>query len=147
MNISDSSSPLESFYLQIKQNRWHWIFQIICRVLLAYAFVVAGMVKIVGERFASGLSEIHPMGAYLEALHHTGYYYTFIGVAQVTAAILLLIPNTVLLSALLYLPIIVNIWVLSFAVRFVVSFVTSPLMVLANPLKKPNMLKSASKKY
>jgi hypothetical protein len=90
------------------------------------------MVKIVGERFASGLSEIHPMGAYLEALHHTGYYYTFIGVAQVIAAILLLMPRTVLLGALLYLPIIVNIWVLSFAVRFVGSFVTSPLMVLAN---------------
>jgi hypothetical protein len=90
------------------------------------------MVKIVGERFASGLSEIHPMGAYLEALHHTGYYYTFIGVAQVTAGILLLIPRTVLLGALLYLPIIVNIWVLSFAVRFVGSFITSPLMVLAN---------------
>jgi uncharacterized membrane protein YphA (DoxX/SURF4 family) len=99
---------------------------------LAYAFIVAGMVKIVGERFASGLSEIHPMGAYLEALHHTGYYYTFIGIAQVIAAILLLIPRTVTLGALLYFPIIVNIWLLSYAVRFEGSIVTSPLMVLAN---------------
>lgn len=90
------------------------------------------MVKIVGERFASGLAEIHPMGAYLEALHHTGYYYTFIGIAQVIAAIFLLIPRTVLLGALLYFPIIVNIWVLSFAVRFEGSLVTSPLMVCAN---------------
>ncbi|WP_296705006.1 DoxX family protein [Algoriphagus sp.] len=122
----------DSYYFQIKKNRWHWIFQLVCRILLAYAFLIAGMVKILGERFASGLSEIHPMGAYLEALHHTGYYYTFIGYAQVIAAILLLIPRTVLLGALLYLPIIVNIWVLSFAVRFVGSFVTSPLMVLAN---------------
>ena len=76
------------------------------------------MVKIVGERFASGLSEIHPMGAYLEALHHTGYYYTFIGIAQVLAAILLIIPRTVTMGAILYFPIIVNIWVLSLAVRF-----------------------------
>lgn len=90
------------------------------------------MVKIVGERFASGLSDIHPMGAYLEALHHTGYYYTFIGIAQVVAAVLLLIPRTVTLGALLYFPIIVNIWLLSFAVRFEGSIVTSPLMVLAN---------------
>lgn len=90
------------------------------------------MVKIVGERFASGLSDIHPMGAYLEALHHTGYYYTFIGIAQVVAAVLLLIPRTVTLGALLYFPIIVNIWLLSFAVRFEGSLVTSPLMVLAN---------------
>jgi hypothetical protein len=99
---------------------------------LAYAFIVAGMVKIVGERFASGLSINHPMGAYLEALHHTGYYYTFIGIAQVVAAVLLILPRTVTLGALLYFPIIVNIWLLSFAVRFEGSIVTSPLMVLAN---------------
>ncbi|MEP0712066.1 DoxX family protein [Algoriphagus sp.] len=117
---------------EYKQNRWYYIFYIICRVLLAYAFLVAGMVKILGERFASGLSPLHPMGAYLEALHHTGYYYTFIGIAQVIAAIFLLIPRTVTLGALLYLPIIVNIWILSFAVRFEGSHVTSPLMVLAN---------------
>lgn len=90
------------------------------------------MVKILGERFASGLSPLHPMGAYLEALHHTGYYYTFIGVAQILAAILLLIPRTIALGAVLYFPIIVNIWILSFAVRFEGSYVTSPLMVLAN---------------
>lgn len=90
------------------------------------------MVKILGERFANGLSAIHPMGSYLEALHHTGYYYTFIGIAQVIAAILLIIPRTVTLGALLYFPIIVNIWILSMAVRFEGSFVTAPLMVLAN---------------
>lgn len=72
------------------------------------------------------------MGQYLEALHGTGYYYTFIGVIQVIAGILLIIPRTVLLGALLYLPIILNICILSFAVRFDGSFVTAPLMVLAN---------------
>ncbi len=126
------SAGLEEYYIKIKRNRWYWILSIVCRVLLAYAFIVAGMVKIFGERFASGLSVLHPMGAYLEALHHTGYYYTFIGYAQVTAGVFLLIPGTVLLGALIYLPIILNIWILSFAVRFEGSFVTSPLMVLAN---------------
>jgi hypothetical protein len=38
----------------------------------------------------------------------------------------------VALGALLYFPIIVNIWILSYAVRFEGSIVTSPLMVLAN---------------
>jgi uncharacterized membrane protein YphA (DoxX/SURF4 family) len=116
----------------MKGIRWYWYFSIFCRLTLAYAFIVAGIVKIVGERFASGLAVNHPMGAYLEALHHTGYYYTFIGIAQVVAAILLIIPRTVTLGALLYLPIIVNIWLLSFALRFEGSIVTSPLMVLAN---------------
>ncbi len=84
------------------------------------------------ERFASGLSVNHPMGHYLEALHHTGYYYTFIGVVQVTAAILLLIPRTVTLGAFLYFPIILNICILTYALRFDGSLFTAPLMVLAN---------------
>ncbi|HEY1038091.1 MAG TPA: DoxX family protein [Bacteroidia bacterium] len=125
-------SKFEEFHIKIRSNRWYWLFSIFCRVTLAFAFIAAGIVKIVGERFASGLSVNHPMGAYLEALHHTGYYYTFIGIAQVAAAILLIIPRTVTLGALLYFPVILNIWLLSFAVRFEGSFVTSPLMVLAN---------------
>ncbi len=72
------------------------------------------------------------MGHYLEALHYTGFYYTFIGILQVTAAILLLIPRTALLGAVLYFPIILNIFILTIAVRFEGSLLTSPLMVLSN---------------
>ncbi|MEO6488774.1 MAG: hypothetical protein ABIO04_02445 [Ferruginibacter sp.] len=132
MNPFINFTKFEQFYLKVKGNRWYWYFSIFCRLTLAFAFIVAGMVKIVGERFASGLSINHPMGAYLEALHHTGYYYTFIGITQVAAAILLLIPRTIILGALIYFPIIVNICLLSIAVRFEGSIVTSPLMVLAN---------------
>lgn len=125
-------SKFDKFYVNIKQNRWFFYFSIFCRVTLAWGFIMAGMVKIFDERFASGLSTIHPMGAYLEALHHTGYYYTFIGIAQVAAAVMLLIPRTVTLGALLYFPIILNICILSLAVRFEGSHITSPMMVLAN---------------
>jgi uncharacterized membrane protein YphA (DoxX/SURF4 family) len=123
---------LDKIHLKARENRWLRYFSIFCRILLAYAFVMAGMVKILDERFASGLSVLHPMGSYLEALHHTGFYYTFIGVAQIVAAVLLLIPRTVVLGAVIYFPIILNICILSLAVRFEGSFVTSPLMVLAN---------------
>ena len=125
-------SKFDRFYLEIKSNRWYWYFSIFCRLILSIGFFTAGMVKIMDERFASGLSDLHPMGSYLEALYHTGYYYTFIGIAQVVSALLLLIPRTVVLGALLYFPIIINIWILSFAVRFEGSFISSPLMVLAN---------------
>lgn len=125
-------SKLDQIHATIRQNRWLWYFSIFCRVTLALGFIPSGLTKIMGERFASGLSVNHPMGQYLEALHHTGYYYTFIGVIQIIAAILLLIPRTVTLGALLYFPVILNICILSFAVRFDGSFVSAPLMVLAN---------------
>lgn len=128
MNIP---SKLDQLHLQAKSNRWMHYFSIVLRIFLAFGFITSGIVKILGERFAAGLSVNHPMGQYLEALHHTGFYYTFIGIAQVLAAMLLLIPRTVTLGALLYFPIIFNIFMLSYAVRFEGSSLTSPLMVLA----------------
>ncbi len=126
------ASTLDRIHSQAKQNRWLWLFSIFNRFALAAGFIPSGIVKIIGERFASGVSANHPMGHYLEALHTTGYYYTFIGIVQVTAAILLLIPRTVTLGAFLYFPIILNICILTFAVRFDGSLFTAPLMVLAN---------------
>ncbi|MCP9234392.1 DoxX family protein [Lewinella sp. JB7] len=125
------STYLDKLHYRSRQNRWLRYFAIFNRIALAAGFLPAGFVKINGERFTD-LHNLHPLGGYLEALFHTGYYYTFIGIAQVAAAVLLLIPRTALLGALLYLPIIVNICILSFAVRFQGSLLTAPLMILAN---------------
>lgn len=124
-------STLERVHLRAKANRWLHYFSIFLRLALCLGFITSGMVKIVGERFASGLSVYHPMGHYLEALHQTGFYYTFIGVMQVIAALLLLVPRTVAFGVLIYFPIILNICVLSYSVRFEGSSLTAPLMVLA----------------
>jgi uncharacterized membrane protein YphA (DoxX/SURF4 family) len=126
------ASTLDRLHSQAKQNRWLRYFAVFCSLALAAGFIPAGIVKITGERFASGLSANHPMGHFLEALHLTGYYYTFIGVVQITAALLLLIPRTATLGAFLYFPVILNICILTYAVRFGGSLFTAPLMVLAN---------------
>jgi len=128
MNIS---SKFDQLHLAAKENKWLRYFAVFNRIVLALGFLPSGFVKVMGERFTD-LHNNQPMGHYLEALHHTGYYYTFIGVLQMTAAFLLLIPRTALLGALLYFPIILNICILSFAVRFEGSLLTSPFMVLAN---------------
>jgi uncharacterized membrane protein YphA (DoxX/SURF4 family) len=125
------STKLDRLHAKAKGNKWLRYFAVFNRIALAAGFLPAGLVKIMGERFTS-LSVNHPMGHYLEALHLTGYYYPFIGVLQVAAAIMLLIPRTALLGALIYFPIIINICILSLAVRFDGSLITSPLMVLAN---------------
>lgn len=127
------SSTFDRLHSEAKANSWLWLFSVFCRLALALGFIPAAIVKLIDERFASGLHAKHPMGYYLDALHYsTGYYYTFIGVAQLAAAIFLLIPRTATLGAFIYFPIILNITVLTFATRFDGSMFTAPLMTLAN---------------
>ena len=109
---------IEEIYYEAKSDKWFKRFAVFCRIALAASFIPAGYVKIMGERFAAGLPPNNPLGHYFDALHLTGYYYTFIGIAQIITAILLLIPRTSLLGALMYFPIIVNICVLTYATRF-----------------------------
>ena len=121
---------LDRLHFKARQFKWLAYFAIFCRVSLAAGFIPSGMQKVLGERFTV-LAINHPMGNFLEAFHHTGYYYPFVGAMQVLAAILLLIPRTSTIGAFIYFPIILNICILSLAVRFDGSLVTAPLMVCA----------------
>ena len=123
-------AKLDHLYDECKRNQWLRYFAVFCRVALALGFIPSGIVKVTGERF-TGLPSNHPLGHYFDALYLTGFYYRFIGVSQLTAALLLLIPRTALLGAILYLPMIVNICVLAYATRFEGTRITT-LMVLAN---------------
>lgn len=125
------AAALNKLHFRAKQSRALRYFAVFNRLALAAGFFPSGFVKIVGERFTV-LSDCHPMGHFLDAFYRTGFYYTSVGIMQVTAAALLLFPRTATLGAVLYFPIILNIFILSMAVRFEGSFLTSPLMVLAN---------------
>ncbi|HWB26547.1 MAG TPA: hypothetical protein VG738_13770 [Chitinophagaceae bacterium] len=111
-------NSIEEIYYEAKADKWFKGFAVFCRVALAASFLPAGYVKIIGERFANGLPHNNPLGHYFDALLLTGYYYTFIGITQIIIAVLLLIPRTSLLGALMYFPVIVNICVLTYATRF-----------------------------
>ncbi|HET9434941.1 MAG TPA: hypothetical protein VFO37_14335, partial [Chitinophagaceae bacterium] len=73
----------------------------------------------------------HPLGHYFDALFQTGYYYTFVGIAQLVIALLLLIPRTALLGAIFSFPVMLNICILAYATRFEGTRITT-LMLLAN---------------
>lgn len=109
---------LELHIAIVRRNKWYQYFAIFCRFSLALAFTISGWVKISGERFAAGLPSNHPLGHYFDALLDTGFYYTFIGIGQVLVAILLLIPRATLLGAIAAFPITINIFVLTYSVRF-----------------------------
>ncbi len=108
---------IEELYYEAKADEWFKRFAMFCRIALAASFIPAGFIKIMGEQF-TGLPFNNPLGHYFYALRLTGFYYAFIGIAQIITGILLLIPRTSLLGALMYFPIIVNICVLTYATRF-----------------------------
>src|SRR6187455_2338120 len=130
MNASTLLTELERQYGELRRNKWLRYFAIFCRVALALGFIPSGIVKVTGERFTA-LPSNHPLGHYFDALHLTGFYYTFLGVGQLVTALLLLVPRTALLGAMLYFPIILNICVLTYAVRFEGTRIAT-LMLLAN---------------
>lgn len=121
---------IEQFYYKAKGNKWFRWFTVFCRVALAFGFIPSGIVKIMGERFTA-LPSNHPLGHYFDALYQTGYYYTFIGVGQLIIALLLLIPRTALLGAIMYFPTILNICILAYATRFEGTRITT-LMLLGS---------------
>lgn len=96
---------------------WLARFTLMNRLLLAMAFLPTGLVKATGRRFTI-LPVENPVGFFFEAMYQTGPYWHFIGFAQVLAAVLLLIPGTATLGALLFLPIGISVFLITWGVGF-----------------------------
>ena len=108
---------LDKIHSKVTANIWLQLFTVFTRILLAVGFFQPSIKKIMGQPFTS-LPDSSPVGHYFNALLETGFYYQFMGWSQLIAAILLLFPRTAHLGALLFLPIIANIAVLTTSVGF-----------------------------
>lgn len=112
-------------------HRWYLqLFTVTTRVLLAIGFIPPSIPKILHRPFTV-LPDSNPVGHYFNALYQTGFYYEFIGWGQIIAALLLLFPRTAHLGALMFLPIILNIAVLTTSVGFKGTWVVTIFMSLA----------------
>ena len=111
--------------------RWYLqLFTAITRILLAVGFIPPSIPKILHKPFTV-LPDSNPVGHYFNALYQTGFYYEFIGWAQLVAALLLLFPRTAHIGALMFLPIIINVAVLTTSVGFKGTWVITILMSFA----------------
>lgn len=99
---------LENFYLYCRRNRYINLFVVNLKYLIGFGFLPSGIKKIVDTPFAV-LGNDGVFFDYLDALYHTGFYYNFIGWAQVIAAILLITQRYATLGAFIFFPIILNI--------------------------------------
>ena len=104
------------------------------RLLLAVAFLPSGLAKATGNRFTTVPID-EPVGFFFEAMYQTGPYWNFIGIAQLAAAVLLLVPSTATLGALLFFPIILSICLITWGVGFgATAYITTAMLLSATYL-------------
>src|SRR3982750_3823433 len=121
---------LDGIHVSVTRRRSLQLFTVFTRILLAVAFTPPSIIKILHRPFTV-LPDSNPVGHYFNALYDTGFYYEFIGWSQIVAATLLLIPRTAHIGALMFLPIIANIAVLTCSVGFKGTWLVTILMCLA----------------
>ena len=107
---------LDAFHARIRSLPILHRLTAVTRLLLALSFIPSGLTKVVGRPFTS-LPTSNPVGYFFDAFFQAHEFYVFIGIAQLAAAILLLIPRTATIGALLYFPIALNIAVIAAALH------------------------------
>jgi len=109
---------------------WLGRFTLMNRLLLGMAFIPTGMVKLLGQRFTA-LPVDNPVGFFFEAMYQTGVFWNFIGFMQVFAAVCLLIPATSTLGAVIFVPLIFSIVLVTWGIGFGGTVYVTALMLLS----------------
>lgn len=127
----ERESFLDRLHAWARRQRYLKVFTVLTRILLALGFLPSGLTKVRGARFTS-LGLDNPVGFFFESLYRTGFYWKFLGLCQLAAALLLVIPKTATVGALVYFPLILNIFVITVALHFTGTPLITGLMLLAN---------------
>jgi hypothetical protein len=93
------------------------LFVIYLRYLIGFAFIFASIIKIKGERFTS-IPPTEPVGHFFEAMYQSGFYWNFLGWAQLIAGSLLMSQRFSTIGALVFFPIILNVCLITISIDF-----------------------------
>ena len=111
------------------------IFIINIRYFLGGAFVFASLIKIKGHRFTTLSGEMEPINSawhFFETMYQSGLYWQFIGVCQLLAGLLIMTQRYSKPGAVINLPIILNIFIITLSYDFNYTPVITGLMLVAN---------------
>lgn len=123
--------------MKIKENLLAQLFVIYTRYLVGSGFVFASIVKIKGERFTTVSHEDAAFGTafhFFETMYQTGIYWQFLGWGQLIAGLLLMTQRFAKLGAVVFFPIILNVFVITISMDFSYTPVITFLMLCANIL-------------
>lgn len=93
------------------------LFVIYLRYLTGFAFVLASIVKIKGERFTLS-PPTEPVGYFFEAMYQSGFYWNFLGWAQLVSGALLMSQRFSTIGAFAFFPVILNVCLITHSVNF-----------------------------
>ncbi|HEX6982113.1 MAG TPA: hypothetical protein VF181_05085 [Balneolaceae bacterium] len=124
-------SSFEELHKKVISNPWLKLFTAIVRGWLAVGFIIPGLRKISNNHFAPNLNTPN-IKAFFDAFFQAAEFYIFVGIVQVMAGIFLLFPTTAALGAVLYLPVILNIFFITVALGFKGTWIITSLMLLTN---------------
>lgn len=113
----------------MKPARWMHLVVVNLRILVGFAFVPAGLKKVLRQPFTDpdNHGRFHD---FLHAFHATGFFYQFVGILQLTAALLLFSQRWARAGALLALPMITAITVFCWSTRVYPTATVATLMLL-----------------
>lgn len=118
----------------MKQKTFPQLFVIYLRYLIGFAFIFASLVKIQGLRFTAESGAENPINSawhFFETLYESGLYWRFLGIAQFITGTLLVTQKYAKLGAILFLPIIVNVFVITISYDFRGTPIITGLMLLS----------------
>ena len=89
---------------RLRRTRWATLCIVNLRILIGFAFLPAALKKILDQPFTdpANTGRFHD---FLHAFHATGWFYTFVGVCQLVAAVLLCTQRFALLGAIVAFPV------------------------------------------
>ncbi|GAB4165250.1 MAG: hypothetical protein Tsb0033_26940 [Winogradskyella sp.] len=120
---------------KLKQKILPQLFIINLRYVLGGAFVFASLIKIKGHRFTTLSGEVEPINSawhFFETMYQSGFYWKFIGICQLLAGLLIMTQRYSKLGAVINLPIVLNIFIITLSYDFNYTPVITGLMLVAN---------------
>lgn len=121
---------LANLVLRVRRRRWPQLFVVITRILLAFAFVPAGLKKVLYQPFTDP-QHTGVFHEFLHAFYATGAFYQFVGAVQLFGALLLLSQRFAAAGAFIFTPILTVIMVFCWSTHVYPTAVVVTLMFLA----------------
>lgn len=117
--------------LRARRKRWIAVAIANLRIFVGFAFVPAGLKKVLGQPFTD--PDLHgPFHDFLHAFYATGWFYRFVGSVQLVAALLLMTGRFATLGSLLATPVLTTILAFCWSTKVYPTASVVSLMWLGN---------------